>query len=357
MGEKAFDSNYAYLNARIKGMKSSLLTVADLERTLHMGNEDAVIRLLEDSDYGMEITESLTRFSGMRAIEEALSRNLIGSYRKILSCATGQSRHLLEILLGRWDIYNIKTILRGIHRAAASDTILENVIPSGRLDGPALQELANQATIKAVVDMLATWNIEYVQSLSKDLNRWYRQTEDLSQLEYELDRVYFQKSLADLNEKDPNHRQVEYVLETEIDLTNIMMTLRSVKAGIGGEKGERFLLAHGSLEMSFLLALLRCETPLDILEKLERTRYAYAVEKGILLFGETGNVSIIEKFLEEILTRTCVKMFYRGDPLGIAIAIGYIWLKYNECINIRLIARGVAFGMPLNAIREELVLV
>ena len=228
--------------------------------------------------------------------------------------------------------------------------------PAGRLERPLLKELARQSEIKDFLDMLTTWNVEYVEPISNNLKQYLR-NKDLAALEYALDSFYFQKNLERLEGDDENHHQVRSVLAAEIDLINVMTTLRTVNEGIGAEKGETLLLTHGTLEREFLLALLRCKKPVDILEKLERTQYAYAVEKGILLFGETGNISIIEKFIEEIHIRKCVKMFYRGSPLGISVAIGYIWLKRNEFLNIRLIARGLAHGMPVNAIREELVFV
>lgn len=356
MSGKPSDSNYAYLNARLRGMKSHLFKADALERMLLTGSADSIIRILEDSDYGVDMAESLTIYSRSRAIEEAISRNLVRSYGKMLSFATGQTRDLLEILLGRWDIYNIKTILRGIHSGSGPARILENVVPAGRLEGPSLEELANQPEVKALADMLATWNVDYFQPILRNLKRYIR-SGDISRLEYELDSFYFQKSLGGMKRRDSNHQQIKSVIETEIDIINVMTTLRLVSEGIGIEKGGTLFLTHGALDMKFLLDLLKCEKPVDILERLERTRYAYAVEKGILLFGETGKISIIERFLEEILIRKCVKMFYRGDPLGISIAIGYIWLKYNEFINIRLISGGLAFGMPVNAIRQELVFV
>ncbi len=356
MGETSSNSNYSYLNARLRGMKSDLFTGDDLERMLHTGSEDGVSRVLENSDYGVDMAESFTLYSGPRAIEEAISRNLIRTYMKMLSLATGHCRELLEILLGRWDIYNIKTILRGIFCEAGPEKIFENIFPAGRLERPLLKELAQQPEVKAFVDMLATWNIEYVDPISNTLKQSIR-NKDLAPLEYALDSFYFQKNLDGLEGNDENHHQVRSVLAAEIDIINVMTTLRTVSEGIGAEEGKRLFLYHGTLEREFLLALLQCEKPVDILEKLERTQYAYAVEKGILLFGETGNISIIEKFLEEIHIRKCVKMFYRGSPLGISVAIGYIWLKRNEFLNIRLIARGLAHGMPVNAIREELVFV
>ena len=38
-------------------------------------------------------------------------------------------------------------------------------------------------------------------------------------------------------------------------------------------------------------------------------------------------------------------------------AAGFIWRKYSELVNLRLLARGTGIGMPANAIREGMVLV
>ena len=148
MAETSSDSNYSYLNARLRGMKSELFTGDELGRMLQTGNEDGIIRILEKSDYGIDMAESLTLYSGLRAIEEAISRNLFRTNRKMLSLATGHCRELVEILLVRWDIYNIKTILRGIFWESGSERILENIFPAGRLERPLLKELARQSEIK-----------------------------------------------------------------------------------------------------------------------------------------------------------------------------------------------------------------
>ena len=42
---------------------------------------------------------------------------------------------------------------------------------------------------------------------------------------------------------------------------------------------------------------------------------------------------------------------------GIGVFMDYAWLKYNEAVNLRLIARGVAGHLPAGRVREELYLV
>ncbi|MFU8891731.1 MAG: V-type ATPase subunit, partial [Anaerosomatales bacterium] len=47
----------------------------------------------------------------------------------------------------------------------------------------------------------------------------------------------------------------------------------------------------------------------------------------------------------------------KGDPLGIGVAVSYLWAKQNEITNLRIIVKGKAVGMPEDRVREELILV
>ena len=45
---------------------------------------------------------------------------------------------------------------------------------------------------------------------------------------------------------------------------------------------------------------------------------------------------------------------YLQDPLGIDVVIAYLAMKYNEVVNLRLIARGKALGIPRDRVRKEM---
>jgi V/A-type H+-transporting ATPase subunit C len=47
-------------------------------------------------------------------------------------------------------------------------------------------------------------------------------------------------------------------------------------------------------------------------------------------------------------------MFFR-DPLSIAMAVGYLWAKYNEVTNLRIIARCRLADIPEKELRGELL--
>ena len=66
----------AHVTARARGMKSRLMSHADLDALIDARAVQAVIDALVASPYDRAIAESLTRYTGVEAIEDATSHNL-----------------------------------------------------------------------------------------------------------------------------------------------------------------------------------------------------------------------------------------------------------------------------------------
>ncbi|PKL59229.1 MAG: V-type ATP synthase subunit C, partial [Methanomicrobiales archaeon HGW-Methanomicrobiales-4] len=48
---------------------------------------------------------------------------------------------------------------------------------------------------------------------------------------------------------------------------------------------------------------------------------------------------------------------FRGDPLSVTIIIGYLWAKYTEIINLRIIARCKTAMITPEEMEAELIYV
>jgi len=105
---------FAYVNARIRGMRSRLLDRSLLEQLINKPDLDSLIAELEKTAYRQELEKAGVLFSGITRIEVAIRKDLVRTFRTILNFIKGEdAEKLLTIILNRWDIQNIKTILRG----------------------------------------------------------------------------------------------------------------------------------------------------------------------------------------------------------------------------------------------------
>ena len=63
-----------------------------------------------------------------------------------------------------------------------------------------------------------------------------------------------------------------------------------------------------------------------------------------------------KRFFERLMMKQIRRLALKS-VFGIGVFMDYAWLKYNEAVNLRLIARGVAGHLPVGRVREELYLV
>ena len=94
---------------------------------------------------------------------------------------------------------------------------------------------------------------------------------------------------------------------------------------------------------------------MDIIDSLKDTSLGPILEKVSKRYLETGQASLVERAMEEMLIRKAISSLKQG-PLTFGVILNYIWAKYNEVVNLRIIVRGKSVGMPERNIRDELVI-
>ena len=347
---------YDYVNARIKGMKSRLLAPPVFESLILKPDVESIIAELGNTPYKEEIEKATVQYSGIKCIEVALRKDFTNAFRKILNFMKGDTAEkYIKILLSRWDVQNIKTILRGKNIHVTSAEILECLVPAGQLDDTTLIELIKQPDVKAVIDLLATWGIDYAKPLTRNFKE-YSEKRDLSILEYAIDKFYYENALDTLGEDSYDDRIILDMITTEIDVTNIKNVLKMIRDKIEIEEAEGLLINGGAkLNMERLLAMIRAGTLEGAIKVLDATPYKFLSELPADVF-KTEKISVFEKELEKYLIKRGISRFL-GDPLSIAVAVGYVWAKYNEITNIRIIARCKTADITEKEIREELIYV
>jgi len=348
--------DYGYVNARIRGMRSRLLDRKEIEDLILRPDLDSLIADLEKTAYKEDIIEAKVLYSGVLCIEFALRKNFTRTFRKILGfvCESEAERYI-RIFLHRWDVQNIKTILRGKNIHVTNEEILDCLVPAGELDEVTLTELIKQPDVRAVIDMLATWGVVYAKPLTEKY-REFIEKEDLAILECALDKYYYQEALESVKKISYNNSLTRDILTTEIDVVNLKTVLRMIRDRVEGEEAQEYLIAGGKeFDPDALHYFLSVHGIEDLLKKLEPTPYRFLADVPESAI-KTQKISVFEKQLEKFLIRRGASAFLK-DPLSVAAIIGYFWSKYNEITNIRIISRCKMVDLPDEQLKEELVYV
>lgn len=348
--------SYEFLNTRVRAMSRELLQPDFYEEILVASGEDPIIDVLLDSPYESAIREALTVSRGVAAVESAIRRNLHRTLSKVRESAVGDPKRLVDTQLSRWDVANVVALIRGKLIGATEKEILGAVVPVAQYSEAQLRELAAERDVRGVADALTTWNYQFG-FIARRIIRDFQSAEEITAIEQTLYRVYFSWALAGSAQDDENEELLRSLIRAQIDLQNALGALRVVSYRETGRRVPQFLpIPAGKLVPDLLEQLLAARRLEDAFEVLSTTYFGEGIERGILAFGQTHRLGVMERFLEMVIIEAGTRLF-RGDPLGAGVPLGFIWRKINEFLNLRILARGKAYGIPSNTIREELLIV
>lgn len=338
-----------YFNTRVRVMKSVLYPARRLRDVLETDSVDMLIETLLQGPYAAEMAQSLTRHTGADAVEDAVSRNLSATFRKLLAIAPADVRPQVKSLLMRWDLIAVKALLRARHVSAGGEAYPEGVLPGPTLEVPLLERLAQQHSMRALVSAMRLWNMHFGNVLAHALHD-YESGGGLQVLEDALDRAYYVAEVQRCEAGcDDDSMMLRQLLQMEIDRINLrsMFTRR----GAGALSADD-LVAGGTLSRRVLSAMAAAPNMAVAMEFLEPTMYRELVER-LYQYIQSRRFSPFERLFDTLVMRRC-RQLAAARPFSIAVAAHYVWLKYNEAMNLRLIARGEAGHLPRGRVLEEM---
>ena len=293
------NTGYAYTNTRIKAMKSKLLKKEDFEKFLKMSLPE-IARYLQETEYNREISELSVKFAGANLIEYALNRNLENTFAKILGFALQHPKIQIRLYLRRYDIANIKTILRGRFSKVPNETISNELIACGELSRNFLERVISESgNVAEAIEHFK--NTEYYPTLKKF-------SSDLSQLEDELDKLYYAIVLANAE------KELTDYIRMEISVKNALNRLRAKRANI----------------------------KVDII----------IGEKKIAVPYQEDSIEA-RVFMKKLLMQRALRMVHEVKR-NVKPALGYFIAKENEIRNLRILTRGAGLGEE--AVQKQLVI-
>lgn len=339
--------DFSYINARVKVMKSHLLPQARVEEFLQAPDLGAFIQALADTPYNLELQEAMTRYAGVRAVDEALARNFYHATRRILSFADGPAKRQIEVLLLRYDLQNLRAIIRGRHTGKTEEEILATLYPGGVLSEVRLRELLQQPDLKAIADTLVTWMHPLGRALRDGVDAAMR-SGNLLDAESALDRAYVQFGFRVADGEGDGDATFRRFLGAEVTATNVRtaLKLRRVR-DLSREERARFFILGGALTLERFVNLADPQSSLSEIS-------------GLRVFGvelpATEDLREMERVLDHAAQRAGARLSL-GDPLALDVVIGYLTRKAAEVSNLRVIAHAKLLGISTDSIRRELAFV
>ncbi len=333
---------YAYITGRVRAMKTKLVPAEMYARMMNMDMSE-IARYLEETQYKDEIDALSKDYSGVELIEHATFANLAKTFRKLEEVSIDEPSFLILEYLRRWDVWNIKTLLRGKFYGATDTEITKHLVPAGELSAERLDELAKKESITDIIS--AFDGTDYSSALAQYDGK------NLASLENALDKLYyFRMERAVGGTLSVGGGLLLKYVRREVDIRNLITLFRMNKAGVDAAVTLENLIPGGKLHGE--LSRMAGQPFGEFLRGLEG--YPFWSSISDIASVDLDAVSRVEARLKAYLIRYAWALS-NYHPLSILPVLGYMVSKETEVSNIRKIVRGKEAGLPAELIEEQVV--
>jgi V/A-type H+-transporting ATPase subunit C len=340
---------YPYLSARMRAMKSKLLSKHDYEKMVKM-DLYTLAKFLEERAYQLPDSVGEDKMQVANAVEMTVNKDLENTISKLLFITAGEVRKVMVGYAIRFDIENLKTILRGKIANEPIEKVEQLCICAGIIDREKLRELYK---IERCEEIIKNAGIFRLDKEMHDAIEVYEKEHKLYALENVLDKKYHKFLVVLAKKVQRGGALLKKFVRTRIDILNLRTIYRLKRDGFKKEDILKYITPFGyKLKLKDLEYLASAETLEELHQRVDDTHYG----------GIVGDIDISDSFaelelaLEKYFLRFASTMMHT-NPISITPLIAYAIMKETEARNIKMIARGKQYGFDESFIMENLVVI
>ena len=344
-------SDYAFLNARVRAMKSRFLSPDQWETVIQSRSLSDAITNLGGTAYAPFIREDVVRDKGLAFIESELIRHDIRTHRQIINNTHEKSRirNVIELSRERYEIDEIKALLRRCNDQSGGqeDALMEAFVHPVNIDR--VLQARDDDELAAALHGTA-----YQRVLLNEQTKG-RGTGPLFYIESAMDIDYFKRLWQEIDRLPSSDRRIaSRLVGIEVDIENICALVRLQQYyDLSSVDLTGIMLPGGSMVDERVMGLfMRKEGLSDIAGKLRMRPYQ---DLAVLFSKEMDRSSmpLLEGGLYHILYEEAHRAMV-GFPFTIGTILGYIILKRAETRKIISILNAKEYGLHPDRINEAL---
>lgn len=343
-------TTYADVHSHVRILYSFLLTPLMMANLQEATNLEALIAIMKAGIYGSYLSKVEERALNPRQVVYLIKGRLVASYRDIIQAAPAHTRPLLTHLFRRFELDNLKAILRGIVIGSTWEHVRPVLYPLGDFTAFPAQLMMESANIGTAVELLA--DTPYYGILSHAMQR-YSNEQSLFPLEVALDLDYWRKLWDYVNALPGQDRSRSLqIMGPLVDLTNLMWALRyRTYHHLTEEEIINYTLSFGyHLSDEDVRAIAAGADIANIVEKV----YPSLENVASLLQAPQHGLPILESFIQRLLANQCRSVF-TGYPFHIGLLLAGLILTELEIRDLTVLIEAKSSMVPYDGYAPFLV--
>lgn len=336
--ENTGSSNYPYVTARVRSLRSHLLPREEFNRMIAR-SEHEIARSLQEGRYREAIDDLASEYSGAQLVERATWQSLGEEFKSIHSWCEGQLRGMLGEYFERFTVYNLKTVLRGARSGAQREEVLKALLPVGSVSPEDLEPVLSAETFDEAVELLP--NVPYKRIVEE------HREEPQAVLENALDKAFYERLLSTVDASNRPQKAYLRFLRREIDETNLQIVFRAKHAGV-----DTFEFVPGGEDVDEDLARrIHSAEWEEVPSLVEETPYGTELRDAVEDYIEHRDLNEISNVLDRLHLQAADEFGHRY-PLSILPILEYVLRKQREVERLRMIAFGKQADLSQEEIKE-----
>ena len=363
---------YGYSNARVRTMRTALLSRRQAEDMLKVHTNAAVAEYLMRTGYRDDFSHMPSGISDAERVELAVSRNFARTAQKLLRITPKQSRPSLLAFLGRYDIHNLKVILLSKKIGKSDEEIRHLLMPAGSLTQAELSRIISAKNAAEFYEAVRAtkFGARLLGSISlsripKERIRAAIAKPGFDGVQTEIilaagDAYYYELAADFAHAGGHEAMQIARLISAEADAKNVLTLLR-MKRGGADKKSMLMSMVGGGQFSRIQFEKITAVKDVNEAAKLASGFFISATGKAEFeaaqkSFLQDGQLSHLEVAFENSLARKSLKLL-RRSMMSLGAIVGFLLLKEEEMNNIRKIVRGKELSLPIERISEMLIIV
>lgn len=345
-------ARYAAVNAHTRGLLARLIPDALWTELVAASTLGEQLDILRRSGYADQVADVGSGEPTVAYLEHALWNHLAWASRLPLRLMQGASRELLDWYWRRFEVNNLKMVLRAAHHNTPVESFRDVIVPLGASSTLPWDTLIAANSVVAVVKLVR--QSAYGLALDHALER-YRREGVLFVLEVALDLSYTQhllKLIAQLRGRD--RREATRFVGAWVDAQNLLWAYRyRIYADFSPEEILNYTLHNGLRVNADAVRSIALGAPLlDVVSQIWGDTLP-----GLDTLEGLPDRQALPK-LELILQRHLwleARQARGGYPLSLATVLAYEILLESEVRDLMALAEGKAVGWTAEQIRPYLI--
>ena len=342
--------NYAYTVARVKAKKSLLLGEEDYNKMLQMSVPE-ISRYISESGYQKEMADLAGKFEGVDPAATATYTSMAKVFSSILAASQGGLETMVAAYFEKWDIWNLKVILRGKSYGLDAEAIREDLVPAGSLGAESLEKLIS---LESSEDIISNYAKMAKMNGQEILDAYKESGNNLGAVEDYCDKYHYYRLLSSIDPSSRPTKMFEEYVRKEIDVRNLETILKLKAEGIYGETVMQYIIPGGKqVDKKLAVQLANAETIAAAASDLSQLEF-YEIIKDLVEADSVNLRDVVSEMKKYEIAQA--KKFSHLYPLSVVPILDYMIHKEIEVSNIRTIARGIESGLSKETIKGLLVI-